>query len=192
MTFRVNCKNFFLTYPQCDIGTEALLSFFQDKFGVERPFNYVISQERHEDGGLHLHALLSFKTKLDVRRNDYFDCQGAHCNIQAARDVKATREYVKKDGDFIEKWDAPDATSWGEIVTQSRSKEDFLKRCAADKPRDYVLSLERLEYFAGRHFRTNKPEYEARPLDSFNVPVALDDWVWGNLKVRSKILIGLH
>lgn len=130
-----------------------------------------------------MHALLSFKSKLDVRRSDYFDVQGAHCNVQAARDVKATREYVKKDGDFIEDWNAPEAVGWSELLDKSFSKSEFMDKCRELKTRDFVLNHEKLEYFADKHFAETKPKYASRPLDSFNLPIQLDDWVYGNLMV---------
>lgn len=185
MSFRLQARHIFLTYPRCDLSKEALLSFFEQKFLPEYPFDYVIAQEKHEDGGLHLHAVVSFKKKRDIRRPDYFDVSGQHPNMQACRDFKKSREYCRKDGDYIERLDTPELSSWSAIVSESDSKEAFLKRCCEERTRDYVLSLERLEYFANKHYRPDVAKYQGRPLDSFNVPVALDDWVSGNLQVSS-------
>lgn len=100
--FRIDAKNFFLTYPQADAveSKESLLEFLTTKrSGV---VYCCVSKEQHADGEPHYHAILSFSTRYNLRDAAYFDFSGCHPNVQAARNVRHTTIYVKKDGDFVE------------------------------------------------------------------------------------------
>lgn len=97
---RLCAANYFLTYPQCTLSKEELLEFLNEK--LKNLTYYVISQEVHEDGNLHLHALVCLASRLDIRSERYFDVGGFHPNIQATRNKEASKTYIKKDGNFIE------------------------------------------------------------------------------------------
>lgn len=116
--FRLNCKQFFLTYPQCNINKEDLLEKMINKQFIEQ---YVISREKHEDGNFHLHAYIKYNYKLNITNPDHFDIDGFHPNIQAVKDTRACIAYIKKDGDFIESVKLDMTTPDG----YSKRKKDF-------------------------------------------------------------------
>nr|WAE43189.1 MAG: replication associated protein [Cressdnaviricota sp.] len=91
--FRLSSKNFFLTYPQCQIGKSEAFELLALK---ETPIYCLIAREYHEDGEPHLHVLISYAKKKDVRNEKFFDINGYHGNYQAARDTDDVRAYVQK------------------------------------------------------------------------------------------------
>lgn len=44
-----------------------------------------VVQEHHKDGHPHVHALLKFEKKMDIRWPDYFDYKGYHPNFETTR-----------------------------------------------------------------------------------------------------------
>lgn len=124
--FRFNASRVFLTYSQTHekLTPEKLLSAIEAKAGVSR---YCISQERHEDGGYHIHAFFKFTEKLDTKDPRFFDVKyyrNFHPNI-----VKVTKEpmllkYIKKMGASIENFDTrPD---WLVLLESFPDKVEFL------------------------------------------------------------------
>jgi len=170
--WRFDAKSVFLTYPRCSETKESLLEFLQSKFTVEK---YIISSENHSDGGLHLHALITFVCPLRTRDNTIFDFNRHHPNIQSPRHLKKTYEYVAKDNDYIENgYEFKNKSDWTSVF-EATSKEEFLSKAKAISPRDYCLALERLEYAADKLFRPVKPPYKPKySLDSFLIPHALN------------------
>lgn len=79
-TFRLNCQNVMLTYPQTKMCREQLLKELQRKF----PFidEYLIAEETHEDGNPHLHAFFHSSKKLDIKNAKTLDICGEHGNYQ--------------------------------------------------------------------------------------------------------------
>jgi hypothetical protein len=98
--FQLNTKNVFLTYPKCNLPISDILASLYAKPHVV----YVcVSSEVHADGEPHRHALVQFSQPLRTRNERMFDINGFHPNIQGARSPKATLQYVKKEGDFLER-----------------------------------------------------------------------------------------
>jgi len=92
--FKLQGKNFFLTYPQCELTREQALECLQDIVDIQYA---CIGQELHIDGARHLHILVSSKKKLTVRNQKFFDLLGHHGNYQTARDSDDVRKYVMKE-----------------------------------------------------------------------------------------------
>nr|ALF37729.1 rolling circle replication initiator protein [Beet curly top virus] len=118
MPFYKKAKNFFLTYPQCSVTKEDAL---EQLLAINTPSNkkYIrICRELHENGEPHLHALIQFEGKVQIRNARYFDLQHRstskqfHCNIQGAKSSSDVKSYVSKDGDHID---------WGEFQVDGRS-----------------------------------------------------------------------
>jgi hypothetical protein len=98
--FRINAKSVFLTYPKCLLTKEELLHFFND---LRHKYKYVIiCIENHKDGTPHLHAVIKFDKKIDIKKETYFDFKGYHPNIQTTKNINASINYIKKDGNFLE------------------------------------------------------------------------------------------
>jgi len=99
--FRLQGKNFILTWPQCNETKEAVLGRVVEHYGEALDFA-VVSHENHQDGSPHLHAVLSFKDKRTFSGAHCFDSMAnSHGNYQTARQLRQSVKYVVKDGDFI-------------------------------------------------------------------------------------------
>lgn len=101
--FRVTAKTFSVTWPQCELEMETAL----DQLGKHYPdlAFIAISQEKHQDGNSHLHGLLHFKKKKNIKNIKAFDLQDEttnyHPNIQATKDISSWYEYLIKEGTYI-------------------------------------------------------------------------------------------
>lgn len=96
--FRVRSKNLFLTYPKCKLDKETMVDAFDhcaQYLGSE--IVYVIcAQEVHNDGHLHIHAVLCFKDIVKPTETT-FDVYGYHPHIEACKSLKKSIEYCKKE-----------------------------------------------------------------------------------------------
>lgn len=131
--FRINAKSFFLTYPQCNESKEALKDFLCSI----RPVEYLlVGQETHEDGGLHLHCLVTFKKKLNVKSESFFDLNNFHPNIQAPRNIPATKNYIRKEDESpLEISSITDQMEDEDLYQLARStgEETFFETCRKKK-----------------------------------------------------------
>lgn len=105
VSFRVNAKNFSLTYPRCNEEKEDLLQHLQSLL----PDYVCVSKETHSDGGYHLHAAVTFGKRKNIKAANFFDFREHHPNIQAAKNATKWIEYVKKDGNYVESGTPPSA-----------------------------------------------------------------------------------
>lgn len=74
---------------------EVLLWELRNK--IPTPIKWAISKEQHQDGNVHYHVLLAYEPRVDVRDAFFWDINGRHPNIQAARNWKQVLAYVLKD-----------------------------------------------------------------------------------------------
>lgn len=132
MTFRLNAKAFFLTYPQCPIPKEIAKILLEDRGTI---IEGIFAEEKHEDGTPHLHAYIKFDRKRNFTNNTCFDLlyegKNYHGNYQTARNPEASKQYCKKDGNFIE-------TTTGEeedlfSCARRMTREEFIKECMERK-----------------------------------------------------------
>lgn len=98
--FRVRSQRVLLTYSQIkdDFDKEGLGAFLEEK--LPQSDCIAIELERHQDGGLHIHAYFDAgPTGLAVNDPKHFDWSGHHPNITP---IKVTPykayEYAIKDG----------------------------------------------------------------------------------------------
>lgn len=179
MPFALNILNAFLTYPQ--VG-DAELTGIYDWLTATFECDYVcVSEERHEDGGKHFHAFLRFARRFRSSNQSVFDYNGNHPNIKSAYAPSKCLEYVKKDGNFLEYGDATQITKSGakrswESVVGCPTKEEFMSMIQEQFPRDYVLNLERIEYFADKKYKPEAPVYTPT-FTNFTIPNQLQEWV---------------
>ncbi|AHX57826.1 replication-associated protein [Jacquemontia yellow mosaic virus] len=194
-SFSVNAKNYFLTYPQCSLTKEDVLSQIQN---LQTPTNkkYIkVCRELHENGEPHLHVLIQFEGKYNCTNNRFFDLVSPnrsthfHPNIQGAKSSSDVKSYLDKDGDVIE---------WGEFQIDGRSArggqqtandtyakalnastmEESLQIIKEQQPAHYYLQYHNLVANATRIFRKPPEQWiPPFPLSSFNnVPEVLQEW----------------
>ncbi len=128
MSFRFNAQKVYLTYSQTKAkqSPEYLLRNISKIADVEE---YLISQERHKDGGYHLHAYFKFTKKLDKRSARVFDLsyynKSYHPNIQVPKKRFKLFHYIKKDKSFITNI-LETRPAWEVMLDESDNEEDFL------------------------------------------------------------------
>jgi len=98
--FRLSCREFAITYPQCDISRGEFDKAWKSKY---HPDEYVSARERHEDGGYHLHLFVAYRRRKDVRSARYFDMafegKTYHPNVKRVSDKEGWLEYLAKEDD---------------------------------------------------------------------------------------------
>lgn len=139
MPFRVNAKNFAITFPATTtlpFNKQQLLDHLSALNGVSYT---LVSKELHQTGVPHYHALVSFSNKKNIRDARFFDYLGAHANVQACRSLSQWIEYVKKDGDWCEHGTPPinftpsmEGLTFPDPATCD-GEQEWLTRCLANK-----------------------------------------------------------
>ncbi len=174
--FRINAKNYFLTYPKCSLAKEEALSQLQN---LETPVNKLfirVCRELHENGEPHLHVLIQFEGKFQCKNNRFFDLVSPsrsahfHPNIQGAKSSTDVKAYVEKDGDFIDfgvfQIDGRSARggcqsandAYAEAIN-SGSKAAALNILREKAPKDYVLQFHNLNANLDRIFTSFKGRF---------------------------------
>lgn len=95
--FRCQGKNFFITYPRCDIEPKIMLAHFKTLSCFKHMIYGKVVREKHSDEGFHLHALIQSQARVDIRNAEALDYRGFHPNIQRCRDPAAVFHYTEKD-----------------------------------------------------------------------------------------------
>ncbi|CAG28774.1 AC1 protein [Tomato leaf curl China virus] len=198
--FRINAKNYFLTYPHCSLTKEEALSQIKT---LETPVNKLfirICRELHEDGSPHLHVLIQFEGKFQCKNQRFFDLTSPsrsahfHPNIQAAKSSTDVKSYMDKDGDVLDhgvfQIDGRSARggcqsandAYAEAIN-SGSKASALNILREKAPKDYVLQYHNLINNLDRIF-TPPMEVYVSPFSSSSfdrVPEELEDWAAENV-----------
>lgn len=77
--FRFQAHRAFLTYSQCNVSKSEIKSHLETRGELKY---YSIAQEVHQDGGLHIHALVHYIKKIDTTNPRYFDYLEFHPNVK--------------------------------------------------------------------------------------------------------------
>lgn len=170
--FRLHAKNIFLTYPHSFPLTKNELF---EHLKCMLPSWCIVAEEQHADNSTHLHALLGFAIKRDIRSADHFDFKGKHPNTQGIRSVINTIAYVtKEDSNPLRYGAVPGNTKWKEISEATTSTE-LLQLVRTNYPRDYILQHDRLLSYA-QHKYPAETTYIPVHTD-FIIPELIKDWI---------------
>jgi len=104
----------------------------------------IICEEKHESGDPHLHAMICFSKKVDIRDPRYFDVEMFHPKIEPVQHVEKAKNYIKKDGNFIEYGSDEIAKKGDEfpVWQDGMTKLEWLQECFSKKvPYGYCLAL---------------------------------------------------
>lgn len=182
MVFRLNAKNIFLTYPQCDISPEDAAETLSGLYTP--PAACAVCREEHKDGNYHLHALVLIGHRHDHRDVRFWDLGSAHPNAQSARNPKDVLNYISKKGQPYKtsNWDLGETESLVEAAQHSTSSESFLTRATqSDRGIKSFLALRAYaEWRWDRMVTDFKPSYQWS-----DHPPELSDWISGNFHVSS-------
>ena len=107
-SFRFQSTTLYATFPQCDTPKEMVISNMTKEWGEKLEY-WIVCSEKHQDGNLHLHVLIKFKSKLDRNTADFADFLSRnsagktfHGNYQSARQVYKIIDYIRKDGNYLD------------------------------------------------------------------------------------------
>lgn len=112
MPFRINSKQLFLTYPQCNADKQVVADYLQTKFkdyGIDK---YVVAHELHENGDDHLHCYFKLERPVNSANSNFADLLIAnnrwHGNYQGCRSAKNVLQYCTKKEDYVANFDISD------------------------------------------------------------------------------------
>lgn len=175
--FNFQAKTIFLTYAQCNLTKEELLTELHQLFSIKE---YCIAEEHHEDGSPHLHAFLQLTGQIHKRVATFADVKGFHPNITAPRSIKAVIKYVQKDGNCLTSEgikDLLDKKSYGQLIAESTNTVSFLNAVKKNYPRDMVMNYEKIKVFAEYQFQEPVPEFiSPYSTNEFNVDSRMTEW----------------
>lgn len=176
--FRPGKRAVLLTYPQSGDRTKDDLLTFLQRRGAEQ---WVVVQEPHKEGGVHLHALVRFRKGKDSKNPAHLDFRGLHPNIKVATGPLQERTWVtyltkeKKSGDPV---DPDPLLHWSDfapylaLAMQGKVEEAEALVMIAE-PFKYLMSRtaiqNSLKGLAAKHCPTKKKA--EWPLASFKIPL---------------------
>lgn len=115
--YQLRTKRLFLTYPQCTLKKEEALPLLASKVSIKE---YVIAEEKHQNGDDHLHVYLLLEDTLSTSNPNYLDIGGFHGNYQSCRSEKNVVKYCTKAENFISNFDV------SERVDKRKSKKSLI------------------------------------------------------------------
>lgn len=177
MTFRFQGRHVFLTYARCDKGHLEILEALRL---IDDIIAYTGSTELHQDGHPHVHMLLRFAKKIHHRNVHRWDIEDRHPNVIVPNAILSTRDYIKKDGNYVEHgWDDK-PKPYAKCLADAGSKEEFLAEIRTHHTRDYVLQYDRIISMADAHWQIPCAVYTPE-FTQFNPPESLNGWVNSSL-----------
>nr|QKI29040.1 Rep [Lactuca sativa CRESS virus] len=156
--FRFQAKRVLLTYSQVSerMTKEVVFHTLMDRYPIQY---FLIGEETHEDGGRHIHAVMEFKVKVNSRDVGLFDINDGeevfHPNIKP---ISRGQVHWKRALDYCQKEDPEplsnivEKLSYGEILDQASSCDEFMRLVKEHYPRDYALHNSRLLEMAKREW----------------------------------------
>ncbi|XP_016492323.2 uncharacterized protein LOC107811845 [Nicotiana tabacum] len=193
--FRIQAKNYFLTYPHRSLTKDEALTQLQN---ISTPVNKLfirVSRELHEDGEPHLHVLIQFEGKYVCTNNRVFDFTSPtrsahfHPNIQGSKSSSDVKTFVEKDGDFIDfgvfqidgrssRGGCQSANDSYAKAINSESTINALKILMEEQHRDYIRDLDKLRANLDRHYCPPKQLFFSKwNPQRYVVPDDIEQWL---------------
>lgn len=113
----------FLTYPRSTVVFDEYRQWLCSKYDVRW---MRIAREKHADGTDHFHVAVEFSGTIRAGARS-FDYLGRHPNVQSTRNWNAVKQYLEKDGDFVD-WSPAEPL---QIVGEFEAGEDDIFEIAA-------------------------------------------------------------
>lgn len=142
--YRVHSTKLFLTYPQCPLDKKLALDLLLDIFKNRKMEEYVVAEEKHENGDPHLHVYISFeKDDVTYTNSNFADLVynniRYHGNYQGCRSMKNVVKYCTKKDNYLSNFDvnyALDQTKLKKrrLATKLINKEINLVEAVQEEP----------------------------------------------------------
>jgi len=191
--FRLQCKCFYGTWPQCTMDKADLLA---NAIRLLPPISWaVVASEMHKDGTPHLHGIFYFEEKIDLKdANPTLDLIAMkHGNYQGAKSPTKVLRYVVKDDNYITHGDVPDWKEKPKIMTKmataimaGASFNDCMQMDAGVSML-HKRKIEEFEAYCKRQ-RADSDKLVWQPLSMPEDPnlCLLVDWLNSNMMVKSR------
>jgi hypothetical protein len=193
MPYSVRGKNFLLTYPAAQNYVGLLDTAIADRL-IETGCLWVeVVLEFHADGTPHYHAVVSFTNTYSGYAEDFAvgGCAPDIQTIQRGREHMArSRAYLRKGpNDVLQRgclegvpsYDAPERYSWGKLLADATSQQDFCSLVAQHFPKEWVLRHHDILAFASDNYNSPANYTPIWPRESYTLPAHADAWVEENI-----------
>lgn len=200
--FRLSAKNLFLTYSKAHhLEKESVLDQLKCLVAIS---DYIISEEKHQDGSRHVHVQLTCERKVSIYNVNYFDLIDAYGNYLHGhyKTVKnGTRDdvirYVAKSGNYITNHDLNQDLSPADLNEKlmqdcllygiDYALKELLKRDPKQIRHLTVLKRSLKEYLNLMSSPTVTQKADPYPVESFKeIPVALN---WKEKKKKTTLVL---
>lgn len=188
--YRFAAKNVFLTYANQDgngWGVPNMQELFQFLQTI-KPIKYIVlSKEQHRDGSDHYHAVIQFQRRFDTTNPRVFDFNGWHPKIESPRSIRASINYVKKDGEFLEFGTPPTTKNSTDLHAKCKEMDraEWEEFCIGDKiPFAYCESI------WNRTHPRSRGTIQNEEFNDGELCLALQRFTWDFPTNQSLILIG--
>lgn len=140
----------------------------------------IVAEEKHEDGNTHYHAYVGYSKKTDIKNPRFFDFNSCHPNVQVCKTVAAWKNYVRKDGNFMENETAKSIFA----ECHSMDLQSWIEHCVKEKIQyAYCDQIWKMCHQPRENTITERPEqvYQNQ---------ALKDFSYENWNTKSLIIYG--
>lgn len=183
MSFRWNTRTLYLTYSQCSLPKEEVYSQLAHILewkcanGIEK---YLVAEEKHQDGGDHLHVFLMLSKRLQSRNSRLLDLEGIegeayHPNVETkVRSPARVIRYCKKDGNFITNLSFEiKSDPWKEMMEAASAGgiAEARSLIAQARTRDSIIYATQIDRALIAVLRATPPDLENLSMDHFSCPI---------------------
>jgi hypothetical protein len=195
--FRLRGKKLLLTYSQLNVNLlEDVRKLILDQLEKKVPkiIQYIIAEEKHQDGGIHYHIYLEFNTRAELYGANCLDLQfdgiNYHGNYETVRKKDWAIRYIIKDKNFIA--EPPLNVIDGELYLDFKEYLTKLyEKAGINEIKNYLISnpllmskggssvLKHLQEIDKLKFEKMIKQHEDNsiiPIENFNIPKELLEW----------------
>jgi len=187
-SFQWDTMALYLTYSQCSLPKEEAFSQINEILEWHEIDQYLIAEEKHENGGDHLHVYLKLKYRLRSRNSRLLDLVGIegeayHPNVETRlRSAARVMRYCTKDGNFIGNIHVEvKLNPWTQMIETAEKGDMKAARAIARAklPRESIVCATAISTALTAAVRQAPRDLSSLSLDHFS---GLEDLVWDQSK----------
>lgn len=192
----INAHAFWLTYSQSTLAKQEVFDHLKTKGQTLR---LIVCQETHQDGGLHIHALVEYVRKKCVLPS-HFDLKEEHPNVKVWDRVVQYKQWLANHWQYCYKEDQNPLTEGSPPTADrgKRSRDDAVRECVEVARQEGLIAAQSraLDIIPELYLRSagfdrvfmrvanERDSVPARSLDEFsNKPTIPENWhclfLWG-------------